>query len=159
MTEAFSINEIIELGIQIEFNGRDFYQTLAESEKDEKIRELFLFLKDEEVKHIRFFEKLLEASEDYRSDSYPEEYFAYMNALAGEHVFTQKDKGKEIAGKIKTAIEAIDMAISLEKDAIIFYDGMKKIVPQDKLEMLDMLIREEHNHFLQLSELKSSLQS
>ena len=45
MTEAFSINEIIELGIQIEFNGRDFYQTLAESEKDEKIRELFLFLK------------------------------------------------------------------------------------------------------------------
>ena len=111
MTEAFSINEIIELGIQIEFNGRDFYQTLAESEKDEKIRELFLFLKDEEVKHIRFFEKLLEASEDYRSDSYPEEYFSYMNALAGEHVFTQKDKGKEIAGKIKTAIEAIDMAI------------------------------------------------
>lgn len=72
-----------------------------------------------------------------------------MNALAGEYVFTQKDKGAEIAKKIKSDNQAVDMGIGFEKDSIVFYEGMKKAVPDYDLKVVNELIAQEQNHLLQ----------
>jgi rubrerythrin len=80
-----------------------------------------------------------------------------MNALASEYVFTQKDKGTHIAKTIKSDMEAINMGIGFEKDSIIFYEGMKKMVPEYDLEVLDELIAQEQKHLMQLLELKAQL--
>ena len=77
-----------------------------------------------------------------------------MNALASEYVFTQKDKGKEVARDTKSDTEAVDMGIGLEKDSIIFYEAMKKAVPENDIKMLDELIAQEQNHLRQLTDLK-----
>jgi rubrerythrin len=155
---SFSGNEIIELGIQIEKNGRDFYNALVKQSKNSEAKKIFEHLAEQEEKHIDVFQLLLDSVEKYEpAESYPEEYFSYMRALAGAHVFTQKDKGKEIAKSITTDKEAIDMGIGFEKDSILLFEGMKKIVPKKDLEIVGKLITEEQNHLRELSELKEKI--
>ena len=80
-----------------------------------------------------------------------------MNALAGEYVFTEKDKGAEIAKRIKTDKEAIDMGIGFEKDSILFYAGLREVVPEEAHKPVDALMAQERNHLRQLADLKSNL--
>lgn len=156
MGNIFSGSEIMEIGVQIEKNGRDFYATLAIQSKDPKARDIFKFLAGEEEKHITVFQRILSSIAKYEPpEAYPGEYFAYMSALAQESVFTKRDKGKEIASKIKDDKEAIDIGIGAEKDSIIFYEGIKKAVPEYDQKSIDEVIAQEEGHLKQLLELKA----
>lgn len=158
MGNIFAGSEIVELGVQIEKNGKDFYNTLTGQSKSLKAKEIFKYLAGEEEKHIKVFQSILDSVQRYEPpESYPGEYFAYMNALAGEYIFTQRDKGKKIAQKIKSDKEAVDLGIGFEKDSIIFYEGMKKVVPEYDLKIVDELIIQEQNHLRQLVDLKKQL--
>ncbi len=158
MVNIFAGSEIVELGIQIEKNGRDFYNALVEQLKNQKAKEAFKYLAGEEEKHIAVFQNILDSVHKYEPpESYPGEYFAYMNALARDYVFTQKDKGREIAKNVKGDKEAISLGIGFEKDSIIFYVGMKKVVPEYDHKIVDKLITQEQDHLRQMSELKESL--
>jgi len=155
MANVFGGSEIVEMGIQIEKNGKDFYDTLINQSKNKKAKEIFNYLAKEEEKHIAVFQKILDSVQKYEPpESYPGEYFAYMNALAGDYVFTRKDKGNEIAKKTKNDKEAIELGIKFEKDSILFYEGMKKVVPERQQNIIDELIAQEKSHLLKLSELK-----
>jgi len=152
--------EMIEMGIQIEKNGRDFYTDLASRSTYAKAKELFEYLAGEEEKHISKFEKIREdiSSCDLEpAGAYTEEYFAYMNSLASGCVFTQADKGGEIARNTKSDIEAIRLGIKFEKDSILLYEGMKRVAPADDIEILDRLIGEEKNHLSKLYWLQSEV--
>lgn len=158
MVNIFSGSEIVELGIQIEKNGRDFYNGLVKQTKNQEAEGVFKYLAEEEEKHIEVFGKILDSVHKYEPpESYPGEYFAYMNALARDYIFTQKDKGKEIAKKTKSDREAIDLGIRFEKDSILFYQGMKKVVPEYDHRVVDELIAQEQSHLRQLSDLKEDL--
>jgi len=158
MVNIFAGNEIVELGIQIEKNGRDFYNTLVEGSKNQKAKEKFKYLAGEEEKHIAVFQKILDSVHKYEPpETYPGEYFAYMNALARDYVFTEKDKGREVAKNVKGDKQAIELGIRFEKDSIIFYTGMKRVVPEYDHKIVDKLISQEQDHLRQLSELKESL--
>jgi rubrerythrin len=158
MGNIFAASEIVEIGIQIEKNGRDFYNAVCRKAKHPSAAEAFRFLSGEEEKHIRLFTEILEKTEKYEPPQvYADEYFAYMNALAGEYVFTQKDKGEEVANRAKTDKEAVDMGIGFEKDSIIFYEGMKKAVPEYSLSVVEELIRQEQGHLRQLTDLKKKI--
>lgn len=158
MAGIFSGSEIVELGVQIEKNGRDFYNSIARKVKYPSASEIFKFLAGEEEKHIAVFQRILDSVEKYEpAEAYPGEYFAYMNALASEYIFTQKDKGIKIAKDTKNDAEAIELGIGFEKDSIIFYEGMKKVVPEHDCKILNSLITQEQNHLKQLTDLKKSL--
>ena len=158
MGNIFAGSEIVEIGIQIEKNGRDFYHTLVNKSKNQKAQDLFRYLEGEEEKHIAVFQKILDSVHKYEPpESYPGEYFAYMNALASEYVFTQKDKGSQTAKNTKSDTEAIDLGIGFEKDSIVFYEGMKKVIPEYDLKVVDQLIEQEQSHLRQLSDLKGTL--
>jgi rubrerythrin len=155
MANVFAGSEIVELGIQIEKNGKDFYSTLVEQSKNKKSQDIFKYLATEEGKHINAFQNMLEKVHKYEPpESYPGEYFSYRNALASEYVFTQKDKGKEIAKNTKNDREAIGLGIKFEKDSIVFYEGMKNVVPDHQRGVIDALIVQEKAHLLKLFELK-----
>ena len=157
MGNMFAGSEIVEIGIQIEKNGKDFYDELVLKTSDKRAKEAFQELAAAEESHIARFQKLLDNVSQYDPpEAYPGEYFAYMNALASEHVFTQKDKGRELAKRVKGCIEAIDLGIGFEKDAIIFYLGMEKVVPDQDKEIVHELVKEEQEHLKRLVELRKS---
>lgn len=158
MGNIFAGSEIVEIGIQIEKNGRDFYNTLGNKSKNSATQGIFKFLAAEEEKHILAFQKILDSVEKYEpAESYPGEYFAYMNALAGQYIFTKKGKGEEVAKKIKSDKEAVDMGIGFEKDSIIFYEGMKKVIPEYDQKTVDELIIQEQSHLVKLMNLRDEL--
>ena len=155
MGNIFSGSEIVEIGIQIEKNGRDFYLTLAQKAKLPDAGKVFKYLAGEEEKHMLVFQDILDSLEGYvPAESYPGEYLDYMKALAGEYVFTQENKGTAAALATKSDKEAVQLGIGFEKDSIIFYEGMKKSVPDFDLKVIDQLISQEQGHLRQLAELK-----
>jgi len=155
MANIFAGSEIVELGVQIEMNGYDFYNELAFKSKDKKIKDLFNFLAQEEQKHIKVFQEILDKAEKYEPpEAYTQEYFSYMKALADNYVFTQKGIGARIAKEIKSDTQAVNMGITFEKDSIIFYDGIKKAVPEYDHKIVDQLIAQERNHIIKLLEIR-----
>lgn len=158
MGNIFAGSEVVEIGIQIEKNGKAFYDTLSGQTTDQKAKDLFTFLAEEEERHIDAFQKLLDSVRKYEPpQAFTEEYFAYMKALASDHVFTQENKGTEIAKKIKSDTEALETAIGFEKDSIVFYEGMTRMVLGHDLKTVQNLILQEQGHLAKLSELKKNL--
>ncbi len=159
MGNIFSGSEVVEIGIQIEKNGRDFYNALAKKSKDALAAGIFKYLAGEEEKHIKAFQNILEKTELYEPLGLDaDQYYAYMKALAGEYIFTQENKGKAAAKQAKTDKQAIIMGIGFEKDSIVFYTVIKKVIPVFDQKIVDELILQEHNHLRQLLELEKQIQ-
>jgi len=59
--------------------------------------------------------------------------------------------------KANSDSEALELAISAEKDSILFYYGIKEIMPQRVQPTVNKIISEERSHLRQLSELKKKL--
>lgn len=158
MGNIFAGSEILEIGIQIERNGKDFYEALSGQAKDAKTKDLFKFLAGEEAKHMVKFQEILGQVEKYQPQGLDaDEYYAYMNALASESVFTQANKGKELAKRVKNSKKAVRIGITAEKDSIVFYEGMKKSVPEHEHKVVDEVIAQEQGHLKKLLDLKPTL--
>ncbi len=158
MANVFSATEVVEMGIEIEKNGRDFYSGVARLSKGTDAKQAFEFLGKEEEKHIARFETILSQIKKYEpSQAYPGEYFAYIKTLSGEHVFTKKNKGADIAKGVKGDAEAVDLGIGFEKDSILFYNEMKRFVLEGEQKIIDKLLEEEKEHLRKLTELKKKL--
>ena len=158
MGNIFSGSEIVGIGIQIEKNGRDFYSALAEKSEDQKSAALFKYLASEEAKHIQVFQGILDKTEKYEPQGLDaDEYSAYMDNLSGKCVFTREGQGTQIAKTVKNDLEAVTMGIGFERDSIIFYEGMKKMVPDYDVRIIDELIIQEAGHLKQLADLKAGL--
>ncbi len=158
MGVTFSGSDVLELGIQIEKNGRDFYAALAEKSKNEKAKEIFEYLGKQEAQHIEDFTKLLDnVGKENALESYQGEYDCYLKSLASEHVFTKKNMGEKIARALKSDKEGIETALGFEKDSILLFGGMKDVVGKKSHSIIDELIRQEQAHFTQLVELRRKL--
>ncbi|MFH1854357.1 MAG: ferritin family protein [Candidatus Omnitrophota bacterium] len=158
MGNIFSASEVVDMGIKIEENGRDFYKEAANKSKDESVIKVFELLAKEEEEHIKRFEAILSKVEKYEpSEAYPSEYFSYIKSLSGEYVFTKDKKGSRIAETVKTDREAVDLGIGFEKDSILFYEEMKKFVLDSEQKIVDKLLEQEKLHLSKLNELRREL--
>lgn len=159
MVNIFSASEIVQLGTQIEKNGRDFYLAVADRSSSDEVKGIFQHLADEEKKHIKVWEDTFSSLEEKYEppQAYSDEYFAYLRALSEEYVFTRQKKGEEVARKIKDEIEAVEVGIGAEKDSILFYNEMKKFVLKNAHDTIDELIEQEQKHLTDLSRLKNRL--
>ena len=158
MANKFTGAEIVEIAIQIEKNGRDFYNAVAMQSRHKNAKNIFKHLAEEEKKHIETFQGVLNSVKKYEpKEAYPQEYFSYINSLAGEEVFTDRDNGEEMARNVESDKTAVDIGIDSEKYSIKFYDAMKKLVPEEDIKILDEVIAEENKHLKELAKLKESL--
>ena len=154
----FAGSEITEIAIQIEINGRDFYNVLLGKARNGNAKDIFSYLAGEEEKHIGTFREILKSFHKYEpKEAYPDEYFSYMRSLASDCIFTQKDKGRAIAEKVTSEKEAAELGIEFERDSVSFYRGMKKITSPEDTKFVDMIIEQEKDHVRQLIELRKTL--
>ncbi|MDY0313046.1 MAG: ferritin family protein [Desulfobacterales bacterium] len=150
MKYDFSADDVFEMAEQLERNGAQFYRQAAAGVSGEEAKRLLNELAAMEDDHEQIFAAMraeLAAGEKAETVFDPEnEAAAYLRALADTKVFFEK--------KIDTSSlrEILKDAITAEKDSIVFYLGMREMVPQ-KLgkERLDAIIREEMGHVRLLS--------
>ncbi|MDM8525868.1 ferritin family protein [Desulfococcaceae bacterium HSG8] len=150
MAYDFNAEEIFKMAEQIERNGTKFYTTAAEKTDDPEARKFLLKLADMEVQHGKTFAALrTELSDKEKAPTAfdpGDEAGLYLQALADTRVFFEKeDDYSSMREILKSAIEA-------EKDSIVFYLGMKEIVPE-KLgkDRIKSIIKEEMGHIRLLS--------
>ena len=145
MFHKFNAKEIFEMAEQIERNGYQFYRKAANATKDETIKKFLLGLADMEVAHEKTFigmkdQLTAKEKEEVVFDPY-EETAAYIQALVDTRVFYEREID------MSSVEEVLKEAISAEKESIVFYIGMKDMVPQDQgKQKIDDIIREEMGH-------------
>ncbi len=145
MYHKFNASEILDMAIQIEKNGYAFYKKAAQDVKETEIKSFLEELAEMEQKHEEFFSKMKSAltakeSAEVAFDPY-EETAAYLQALADTRVFYEKSIDTS------SAEEVLKEAIVAEKESIVFYLGMKDMVPKESgQDKLDEVIREEMKH-------------
>jgi len=153
----FSAIEIIDTAVRIEENGEVFYRGFAHTMATGDVKDLFLYLAGEEARHRSQFADLtssikkLEISMDAPHEEYPEEYYAYLNAFADSHVFTKKDTGGNVAKRFATSNEALEFAIQIELDSVLFYTEMKRFIHNSQWPIVDRIANEERGHYLKLT--------
>ncbi|MGB9594914.1 MAG: ferritin-like domain-containing protein [Candidatus Poribacteria bacterium] len=159
MNENFTAQEIIEIAIEIEKNGKEFYQIMADSSSTVPLRNLFNYLSAEEDKHRQKFEEILKSAGGYQISEvyYATEYMGYMKAIADERVFTKDISYIDLARQLTSPKQAIDIAISFEKDSIIFLHEMRDMFSQSEKGAIEQLLAEERLHIQKLAELKKQL--
>jgi rubrerythrin len=155
MAHDFNADEVFRIAEQIEKNGADFYARVAEKTSGDPISRLFTDLSSMEKQHEKIFSSMRSALSDQEREGNtfdPEqEGSQYLQALAGISILDDRAKKAfsligNLSGEdgLRSGLRA---AIDLEKDSVVFYLGMKELVPErlgkDKL---DWIIKEEMGH-------------
>jgi len=144
----------VKYAVQIEKNGRDFYDQAAKSVKSDKAKKVLEFLSNEEQQHIAAFEEILrQIPGNEPKERYPGEYADYMLALIEESLFTKSKQGYDSAKTIRNDKQALELAVGFEKDSILFYYEMKRFVWEGLHGNIDKLIAEEQDYLKKLSDL------
>lgn len=127
-------------------------------DENAEARDLFRHLGEMERQHVQIFRDMPgEASKYQPSESDTEEYAAYLKALVDSAVFTDDLITSGMAANADSDIEALQLAIGAEKDAILFYYLMRDIMPPRTHPVVNKIIAEEKLHLRQLSEAKKRL--
>lgn len=150
----FSGYEIGEMAIQIERNGKAFYEELVKKSKDNDLRIFFKYLADQETEHMERFKGLRDtlASEGYVAPYDWDEARDYLTALVAKEVFSDANLGAQIAENAKDESAAFDAAIGLEKDSLLFYHEMMRFVNDADWPLIEQIAQEERKHIQTLSE-------
>ena len=145
MNYDFNADEIFEMAEQLEKNGAAFYRKAAEAASEDDIKQLLAEFAEMEDQHEKTFAKLRKGLSDTEKASTVfdpgGETALYLKALADTRVFFKKEIDTTSAEEIFKA------ALLAEKDSIVFYLGMKEMIP-DKLgkSRLEDIIKEEMGH-------------
>lgn len=145
MAFDFSAKDIFDMAEQMEKNGANFYESAAAEAAGDADKELLLDLAAMEKGHEKVFAAMgagLAESDSGAPVFDPEEESAkYLKALVDMRVFYKKEIDM-------SSMEAIlKDAIVAEKDSIVFYLGMKDLVPDNAgKDKIDAIIKEEMDH-------------
>ncbi len=156
MAIGFNADEVLEMAIRIERNGAAFYRKAAGLQSDEKNRDFFESLAAMEDKHQETFTEMRKtlSQKDKGGKVFDPhgELALYLASMAD----TLGSEGSPSAADALTGNETLEdivnIALGLEKDSILFYLGLKSMVPpkygRDKIEQI---IEEERKHVAQLT--------
>ncbi|NMC72724.1 MAG: ferritin family protein [Myxococcales bacterium] len=157
MGETYSADEIFRIGVEIEKNGRTFYEEAARHATEPACRKLFADLARWENDHVAAFEELraraIGAPAEGLEDNL-DQTAAYLKAVADTHVFVREKDPAALARRAKTPAEALEAAIGFEKDSVVVYGSMRHLVPERLgRDRIEALIDEELRHVAMLQDL------
>jgi rubrerythrin len=154
----FSGRELIEITIGIEKNGAIFYDSLAGSAKNPAARDTYKNLADKEREHAAIFQNMMVTVSAYKPpETYTEQYNLYLKALVDSLVFTDDKVTRQMARKVNSDAEAVQIAMGAEKDSILFYVEVRDMVRRSERKVVGKIIEEEKSHLKELMVIKKSL--
>ena len=152
----FNAAEVFDIAINIEENGKQFYDRSREIVKDPEVIKLFEELAREEITHKEKFQTLksqLPASAASGAVFDPNhELDLYLKMMADQHVFITSESLQAQLGGIKDARDALRLAVEFEKDSVIFFLTLQEATDgaKDK-DFIGSLIKEEQEHLRRLT--------
>lgn len=163
MSIAFNADEVFEMAEQIERNAAKFYREAATNAPERQIKDMFLRLAAMEDRHLRTFQEMRTTLSDQEKGGTtfdPEgEASLYLQAMADDRGFEgMKGRNVKLTGKESTR-ELLEIAIGAEKNSILYYVGLKEMVPTETgRDKVEAIIREEVEHAAELRRQLAALQ-
>jgi len=156
--KLFAVKELIEMAVKDEETGIAFYQALAETTRSREVREACAAISKQEELHAERFRKMLPELEDYRArEEYPSQNEEYVEALLESRAFPMPGTAADRARAVGNDAEALDIAIRMEKDTLLFLQEMRSLVPEKQVQYVEAVIEEERGHVMDLTQLMQSL--
>lgn len=164
MMYDFNAAEVFKMAVRIEEGGAAFYRKAAQLQTDEANKKFLEKMAAMEDTHKSSFLKM---SADVTEAEKTEQVFdpngeaeMYLAAMADTHGGEGSPTAADALTGKESMEEIIKTAIGLEKESILFYLGVKDMVPpkfgQSKV---DAIIEEERKHVIQLSGLLKKIKS
>ncbi|HNY64168.1 MAG TPA: ferritin family protein [Deltaproteobacteria bacterium] len=156
----FNADEVFEMAEEIERQGASFYQKAAGVFKDAAVKEMLAGLSAMEVGHEKLFTNMRSQilSDTYQGYDPDQMAAAYIKAFTEGKVFNFKKNMADLVTEKSTLEDILKLALEAEKNSIIFYTGIKKIVPENfGKDAIDKIIAEEMKHIVMLVEKMANL--
>lgn len=156
MIFGFNAAEVFQIAVEIEENGRAFYEKALAKIDDAEVRAIFKDLAQQEVEHKRKFQELKaqlppEAAQSTVYDPNNESAL-YLKMMADGHVFRTSDSVDAQIAKVRDAVDALRMAMEFEKDSVIFFLSMQDATEEEKgRRFIGLLVKEEQEHLRRLA--------
>jgi len=141
----YALRELIEIAVQIENGGERFYRYAAG--KNEKVRDIFQLLADDEKKHAVLFQSLLVPSPEYDYSGIDKtESIPYIRAIVNSTVLRYLLDRKEYPEKMGSVTEVLDFSLGLEKESLLFYYQLLERIQGKGKSTVERIIGEEKKH-------------
>ncbi len=156
MLFCFNATEVFRIAMEIKDRCVAFYEKAQGVIQDSEVKQLFGALAREETEHKARIENLkarVPAGGWTPAVSDPEqELDLYIKMMADQHVLSSTDELDAQLAQVKSARDALRLALQLEKDSVIFFLGMQEATCEGKdRDLLALLIKEEQDHVRRLS--------
>ena len=160
MSEGFNASEIFEMALDFERQGVRFYNRASEMFEEPEIKSMLTSLAAMEAEHEQIFSSMRECLVGYKgyADVFDQDGIAasYLRAMTAGKVF---DAMAPLTGS-ETLADILKKGIEAEKNSVVFYTGIRSVVPENLgRDKVDKIIEEEMSHIVILSDKLSSLKS
>ena len=143
----FSGFEVINAAKEVEKSGHRFYTTMAEHASDSHLKELFSWLAQDEVEHLRRLTQLEAKYQDGAFADEDDEFLPYLSQFSSAKLFPDAKKLEAVLKTDSADLQALDMAIEAEeKFAEYFHKASLIAQTDDGKEAFGWLAGEEERH-------------
>lgn len=150
-----SPHELLQIALNIEIDGKLYYERLSNSATNEPVRAVFRLLKIQEEEHAVFFRQLLK---EYEEESFElinwDDSSIYLKSLTEGKIFPEPHS---IMTKYRDSNidDAIEYAVEIEEKTLTFYDFLLGLCSSKETSVsIERIIEEERNHILLLKGLR-----
>lgn len=157
MQAEFNPSEILEIAIEIERTGAAFYRAARDPIVDVATKRLLGELAAWEDAHAIIFEAMKERYDAGKLDTSildPNHDAAkYLHAVAHGVIFPTDATVEDLFKRGRTPEAILETALSMEKDAVVFYLSLLDTLPNPAdRKVIDAILKEERSHILSLSD-------
>ncbi|MFB3891429.1 MAG: rubrerythrin [Phycisphaerae bacterium] len=152
MSDTITGDYILQMAERIEQNGAGFY-TLAAQRCPEQARPALLGLAEDEATHQRQFQQIrqrlaMAPAGEIDPDGEPARY---IRALLSRKFFDPSSDPASYFSGGESFRDILLTAVGLEKESVVFYEGLKAVVPEgDSRAIVELIIRTEMKHITDL---------
>jgi rubrerythrin len=156
--EDFSGFEVIRAAMEVEKNGHRFYAAMVQKARSPLAREIFSWLAQDEVQHLKTLEGLVPKYEEGAFWEEEEQFLPYLRRFADSEIFPSPERLEAVLQKEDSDLEAFDLAIEAEeKFAEYFHVAAKNARTTEGKDAFTWLAGEEDRHAAVLKERRSKL--
>ncbi|MBU0629632.1 MAG: ferritin family protein [Candidatus Margulisbacteria bacterium] len=156
--DNLSAEDVVTMAVKMEDNGETIYRRLAKRYEAEELGAVFGRLAEQELLHKSYFEGLLSTvKKDPGQIWFKPDLFEFLKIFAGDYLFIPGNMVGIGSQEFKTKGEALDFAMTSEKDAVLFYGELAKLAPENERVAIAKVIEQEKHHFVLLANEKNNL--
>lgn len=159
MEEVFSQEDVIKTALKLEQISKAFYEAAAQKATDPEMTKIFQFCATEENKHIDILQKIFDEmkSGSIKITASTPKDLLYLKFLVESYIAQGADRAINLTKTASTPLEVINYAMELERDGMLFFLKLYRLVRGKGRSLITKLIKEEETHIFELSQLQHKL--